>query len=77
MKMSRERTNTMEGFAYRLNKLICERGLNCIQIGEMIGKDRKTIYSYKNGDCSPDGVTICKLCYVLKTTPNYLLLGKE
>lgn len=75
--MSREPTGTMIGFAERLDQLIYESGLTNKQIGEMVGRDRKAIGFYRNGAGIPDGVVICKLCSVLKTTPNYLLLGKE
>ena len=75
--MARERTGTMEGFADRLDKLIYERGYTYQQVADRIGKNRKSVYKYKDGETIPDGVVICKLCSVLRTTPNYLLLGKN
>ena len=75
--MSRERRGTMQGFAKRLDDLILASGYTYKQVADRIGKERKSIYAYKTGDTIPDGVTICKLCFVLRTTPNYLLLGKE
>ena len=75
--MSRERVGTIEGFGKRLNDLILEKGYSYQQVSEMIGRERKSVYMYKNGDSIPDGVIICRLCAILHTTPNYLLLGKE
>ena len=75
--MSKKRTGTMIGFAERLDQLIYESGMTNRQIGDMVGRERKAIGLYRTGAGIPDGVVICKLCSVLKTTPNYLLLGKE
>lgn len=75
--MPRGRTGTIEGFANRLNDLILTSGYTYQQVADRIGKNRKSLYAYKTGDRIPDGVTICKLCSVLRTTPNYLLLGKN
>ena len=75
--MPRERVGTIEGFGKRLNDLILEKGYTYQQVAELIGRERKSVYMYKNGDTIPDGVIICRLCTVLQTTPNYLLLGKE
>lgn len=73
----RGRVGTVEGFARRLNRLIAESGLTHSQIGEMVGRERKTISAYRNGTGVPDAVILVKLCAVLHTTPNYLLLGRE
>ena len=75
--MSREKRGTIRGFGDRLDKLIYDRELTCTEVGKRIGKDRRTIYKYRNGESMPDGVVICRLCTVLQTTPNYLLWGKE
>lgn len=75
--MKGDRRGTIEGFADRLDDLICKSGLTCSQIGERVGRERKSIYAYKNGDCSPDIVVLARLCTVLHTTPNYLIYGKD
>ena len=75
--MSRGKTGTIQGFGERFDRLIYERNTNCVKLGKYIGKDRKTIYKYRDGEVIPDGVTICRLCTALQTTPNFLLLGKE
>lgn len=75
--MSKKRLGTMYGFAKRLDDLILTSGYTYQQIADRIGRERKAVYAYKSGATIPDGVTICRLCSVLRTTPNYLLLGKE
>lgn len=75
--MSRKRKGTVEGFAERLEELIKNSGYNCKIIAKKIGRERKAVYGYKNGASIPDGVVIVRLCEVLNTTPNYLLLGKD
>lgn len=60
-------------FYERLQEAINKRGLNCVQLGRMVGKDRKTIYTYKNGDCLPDALTLAKLCMALNVSADYLL----
>ena len=75
--MAKTRTGIINGFAERLDDLIFESQLSCSEIGKKVGRERKSIYAYKNGLCVPDAVTLIKLCEVLKTTPNYLLLGRE
>ena len=75
--MPRERVGTIVGFGKRLNDLILEKGYTYQQVAELIGREKKAVYMYKNGYTIPDGVIICRLCTVLQTTPNYLLLGKE
>ena len=76
-KMAKQRTGIIEGFAERLNVLIIESGLTCSEIGERVGRERKSISGYRNGDCVPNAVVLMKMCAVLNTTPNYLLLGKD
>ena len=75
--MPRPRVGFIEGFPERFKKLIAESGYSMIEIAQKVGRDRKALYGYLHGDSSPDAVVIVKLCEVLKTTPNYLLLGKE
>lgn len=76
-KVSRGKTGTIQGFGERLDRLIYDRNLNCAELGRRIGKDRKSVYTYRNGEAMPDGVVICRMCTALQTTPNYLLWGKE
>lgn len=75
--MAKQRIGIIDGFAERLDDLIYESQLSCSEIGKKVRRDRKTISAYKNGHCVPDAVTLIKLCDVLNTTPNYLLLGKK
>lgn len=73
----RRKKNLLRGFPERLSDLIYVRETNAIELGKRIGCDRKTIYAWKNGDTSPDIVMLVRLCDVLKTTPDYLLYGRE
>lgn len=75
--MARGKTGTIQGFGERLDKLIYDRELTCTELGRRIGLDRKSIYAYRSGEVMPNGVIICRMCTVLRTTPNYLLWGKE
>ena len=75
--MSRERLGTVFGFAERLDSLIQQNEYTYNFVAERVGRDRKSVYGWKNGDAIPDGVIIVRLCALLHTTPNYLLLGKE
>lgn len=75
--MSKQRTGIIDGFAERLDDLIFKSNLSCSEIGEKVGRERKSIYAYKNGTNVPDAVVLMRLCTVLNTTPNYLILGKE
>lgn len=75
--MARERRGTVRGFAERLDELILGKNFSYTYVAERIGRDRKSVYAYKDGTVVPDGLVILKLCYLLGTTPNYLLLGKE
>ena len=75
--MPRERTGTVMGFAERLDELIKSKGYSYKYVAERIGRERKSVYGYVYGTTIPDGLIIVKLSYLLGTTPNYLLLGKE
>lgn len=71
------KTGTVRGFPERLDKLIYDSGINCTELARKIGVDRRAIYTYRNGECTPNLVIFCRICTVLHTTSNYLLLGKE
>lgn len=75
--MSRERLGTVFGFAERLDSLIQQNGYTYNFVAERVGRERKSVYGWKNGTTIPDGVIIVRLCTLLHATPNYLLLGKE
>lgn len=75
--MQRPKTGTVRGFPDRLDKLIYDRGIDCTELAKRIGVDRRTIYRYRNGEATPNLVIFSRICTVLQTTPNYLLLGKE
>lgn len=75
--MPRERVGTVEGFGERLQELMWKHNLSDGDVGKRISRNRKTVLAYRHGDGMPDGVILVRLCDALRTTPNYLLLGRE
>lgn len=58
-----------ERIAYCIEK----SGLNCKEIAERIGRERKVIYSYRDGITAPDAITICRMCEIFKVSADWLL----
>lgn len=75
--MSRARTGMLYGFPERVDRLIYDSGYSYAALARRLGCDRKAVYAWKDGDTTPSGVVIVKLCVLLHTTPNYLLLGVD
>lgn len=65
------------GYLQRLNEAYILSGLNAVKLGEIIGKERKTIYGYLHGDSTPDALTLAKLCIALNIGADWLLFGKD
>ena len=58
----------------RLKRLRKEQGLSADELGEMIGKDRSTIYRYERGEIENATIEVIpKLAKALQTTPQHLL----
>ena len=58
----------------RIKHLRKDLGLSADELGEMIGKDRSTIYRYERGDIDKATVDVIPpLARALQTTPQYLL----
>ena len=58
----------------RIKRLRKELGLSADELGEMIGKDRSTIYRYERGDIENATVDVIpRLAKALQTTPQYIL----
>ena len=58
----------------RIKQLRKELGLSADELGEMIGKDRSTIYRYERGDIENATVDVIpRLAKALQTTPQYIL----
>lgn len=70
-------THRLIGFADRLSRAIYESGLNCTEIANRVGCDRKSIYSYRDNESNPDVFVVAKLCCVLGVSADYLLFGKK
>lgn len=60
----------------RLSDLMYERNITDQELANRIGKERKTICSYRHNESEMGVVTLMKICSVLNTTPNYLLYGR-
>lgn len=73
--MSRKRTGYLRGFPERLREAMELSGMNCVELGKRIQRDRKAIYMYRNGDVAPDAVTVAKMCAVLHISADWLLFG--
>ena len=58
----------------RIKQLRKDLGLSADALGEMIGKDRSTIYRYERGDIENATVDVIpRLAKALQTTPQYIL----
>ena len=58
----------------RIKQLRKELGLSADELGEMIGKDRSTIYRYERGEIENATVDVIpRLAKALQTTPQYIL----
>jgi transcriptional regulator with XRE-family HTH domain len=58
----------------RVKRLRKDLDLSADELGEMIGKDRSTIYRYERGDIKYATVDVIpRLAKALQTTPQYLL----
>ena len=73
----RRRAGFLQGFPERLTEAIEARGITTRQLCECTRKERKTIYAYKNGDTSPDAVTLARMCCLLQVSADYLLFGTK
>ena len=63
------------GFPERLAQAIYDSGLNCCQICDRTGHkiERKSIYSWRSGDTTPNATHLMYLCTVLNVSADWLL----
>ena len=73
--MSRKRTGYLRGFPERLVEAMELSGINSVELGKQVKRDRKAIYMYRNGDVSPDVLTVARMCAVLHVSADWLLFG--
>lgn len=73
--MSKKRTGYLRGFPERLCEAMEASDMNCVELGKLIQRDRKAIYMYRNGDVSPDVLTVARMCAVLHISADWLLFG--
>ena len=58
----------------RIKQLRKELGLSADKLGELIGKDRSTIYRYERGDIESATIDVLpRLAKALRTTPQYIM----
>ena len=58
----------------RIKRLRKDLGLSADELGEMIGKDRSTIYRYERGDIESATIDVIpRLARALQTTPQHIL----
>ena len=58
----------------RIKRLRKEHGLSADELGEMIGKDRSTIYRYERGDIESATIDVIpRLAKALQTTPQHIM----
>ena len=58
----------------RIKRLRKDLGLSADELGEMIGKDRSTIYRYERGEIENATVDVIpRLAKALQTTPQYIV----
>ena len=73
----RRRTGFLQGFPERLTLAIEDAEVSTRQLCDCTRKDRKTIYAYKNGDTSPDALTLARMCCLLRVSADWLLFGTK
>ena len=73
----RRRTGFLQGFPERLTLAIEDAEVSTRQLCDCTGKERKTIYAYKNGYTSPDALTLARMCCLLRVSADWLLFGKK
>ncbi len=75
--MGRKNVRFIRGFPERLRLEVEKSGLSYAELGEKIGCDKKTLYNWRDGACSPDIVSLGKMCTVFGCTADYLMFGKK
>jgi transcriptional regulator with XRE-family HTH domain len=65
------------GYLQRLNDAYISSEFNAVQLGRILHRDRKAIYSYLHGDTTPDALTLARLCIALNISADWLLFGKD
>ena len=73
--MSKKRIGYLRGFPERLREAMELSGMNSVELGKQVKRDRKAIYMYRNGDVSPDVLTVARMCAVLHVSADWLLFG--
>ena len=72
-----KKSTKLRSFPERLQKAVDDSGLTDVEIGRRCGRNRKTIFAYRHGECTPDCLTLSRLCLILNVSSDFLLFGKE
>lgn len=75
--MRRKHYLISNGYLQRLNDAYLLSGLNAVELGKIIHRNRKAVYKYMDGDTTPDVLTLARLCVALNISADWLLFGKE
>ena len=67
----------LEGFPERFQQLIFDKDINCVQLAERIGYERKSIYSWKQGETCPNILALARICKLFNVSADYLLFGED
>ena len=67
--------NPPRGFPDRLAKAIYDSGISCVEICRRSGgrMERKSIYSWRFGDTTPNATQLMYLCTVVNVSADWLL----
>ncbi|MEI7219086.1 helix-turn-helix domain-containing protein [Pectobacterium carotovorum] len=63
--------------AYRIREARKGLKLSGQELGKMIGVSKSTVSQWENGSTFPRGENLTRLCKALRTTPEWILYGKE
>lgn len=75
--MARKSMRFVRGFPDRLTMELNRKGMSYSELAVRIGCDKKTVYNWKDGVCSPDIVSLGKLCAVFGCSADYLMFGTK
>lgn len=66
-----------EGFAERITRIFYDSGKTHVELGKLLGVDRRTIYQYEKGTIAPNITVLAKICKEFDVAADYLLFGER
>ena len=67
--------NYISGFCDRLSELMSNAKMSAQKLGNIVCRERKTIYSWLNGNGIPNAVCLMKICAYFNVSADWLLFG--